>query len=149
MINLGFSGSRRGMSSLQKQAFQKVVNDLQVAKGIGKFHHGDCVGADAEAHAFVRNRGIFIIVHPPENATNRAYCVGNEVRPSYDYSTRNRHIVEETDRLIATPLMTEHEQRQSGFGSGTWHAVNFARRCGKQVMVLLPDGRSQTWNWQL
>ncbi len=49
MIEVGFTGTRRGMIMPQRFGFKDLVKTLLM----DKFHHGDCVGSDAQAHDFV------------------------------------------------------------------------------------------------
>lgn len=51
-----FSGTREGLTHTQRQALTAVMASYR-ADGFTVFHHGDCVGADAEAHAIARRLG--------------------------------------------------------------------------------------------
>ena len=69
---IGFTGTRAGMTDEQKLVFTGwiITNDPY------EFHHGDCKGADEEAHNIVRvkiNR-CRMIGHPPDNDKQRAKC---------------------------------------------------------------------------
>jgi hypothetical protein len=57
------------------------------------------------------------------------------MRPERTYLERNKDIVRESASLIAAPLQAEEQQR-----SGTWSTVRFARKIGKPVFLILPDG---------
>jgi len=130
-MRIGFTGSRGGMTLAQKMAFRQLV-----AGGIGDFHHGDCVGADAEAHDIMNPGWWNIIIHPPIGSSLRAFKQGDEMRKCRPYMERNRDIVDECEWLIATPRETI-EQRQSG----TWATVRYAVKCGRKVTVIQPDGK--------
>jgi hypothetical protein len=57
------------------------------------------------------------------------------MRPERPYLDRNKDIVRETASLIAAPAEPEEQLR-----SGTWSTVRFARKQGKPVFLILPDG---------
>ena len=52
--SVGFTGTQIGMSPLQKKTFTKLIKFLLADNKITSFHHGDCVGADADAHNIVK-----------------------------------------------------------------------------------------------
>jgi hypothetical protein len=64
-MKIGFTGSREGMSTHQKEQFVLKLNEL----GVTEFHHGDCAGADAQAHDIIREffPNVKIVVHPPKS----------------------------------------------------------------------------------
>lgn len=95
-----------------------------------EFHHGDCVGADAEAHAIAVDLGIPVVIHPPLDPKARAGCQSQYIRERHPYVERNHHIVQETDYLIAAPKGPEVTR------SGTWATVRYAWLTDKPVKVL-------------
>lgn len=124
----------------------RIAQGEQVQPGTVEFHHGDCVGADAQAHQLVRSlyadpeEGWFVVTHPPTDPKARAWCgvveydgPGDQLFPK-PYLERNHAIVDATDCLIACPDGPERER------SGTWATVRYARRRGKRVVVIMPDG---------
>jgi hypothetical protein len=129
-MRIGFTGTSRGMT----QAQQDVVSALLAAEGT-ELHHGDCLGADAQAHDLAEQLGVGTVIHPPTDPKLRAFKVGDEVRACRPYLQRNHDIVRETQLLIATPR-TEHEELRSG----TWATVRFARRLGRPIRLVMPDG---------
>lgn len=125
MRRVGFTGSRVGMSVKQTIALRAVLSSTD------EFHHGDCLGADAEAHRIAREAGVrAIVVHPPSDPKARAFCAGDVQRAPVPYLIRNRSIVNETEFLIAAPRGPEVLR------SGTWATVRYARKVGKEVHVL-------------
>jgi hypothetical protein len=104
---------------------------------IHSFHHGDCVGADAEAHDSVRHEfpKVVIVIHPPAKDTKRAFKKGDRSERPKQYLARNRDIARACQVLIATPKQDFEVNR-----SGTWSTVRYAREYGKKIYVILPDG---------
>lgn len=129
---IGFTGTRVGMRVPQLQSLKYVLSMHEEST----FHHGDCKGADAEAHDVAKFFEYFIIVHPPEDPKLRAYCEGNVIRATKPYIQRNHNIVDESDILLATPR-TFLEERQ---GSGTWATIRYAFQMAKRVVIIRPDG---------
>lgn len=133
-MKIGFTGTRKGMTSAQKRTFLRLLRQVSATE----FHHGDCLGADAEAHQFVADRypHTAIIVHPAEDGILRAFLKGSAVREEAPYLDRNKVIVDETEELIATP----GERKERKRGSGTWFTVRYAKAAGKKVTIIYPDG---------
>jgi len=117
-MKLGFTGTRSGMTDRQKVNLSRVLN----THTIDEFHHGDCVGADAEAHDIAESMDLYIVVHPPIDPKLRAWKAGNEMRDEKPYIERNHNIVDETINLFAAPS-TNHEVTRSG----TWATVRYMR----------------------
>jgi hypothetical protein len=145
-MKLGFTGTREGMTPSQVCALLHLIHDLKP----DELHHGDCVGADEQAHHAAEIMKVErIVVHPSEDDRYQAFTytntdnmmagiepedVGVEVYDPKPYLERNQAIVDECDVLVATPKTKEEQQR-----SGTWATVRMARKAGKKVYVLYPD----------
>lgn len=127
----GFTGTQKGMTEAQKRVFKKLL------KGAHTLHHGDCVGADAQAHALARevDVDIQIVLHPPSNPDKRAWCGADFYHDVKPYLDRNKDIVNYCQILIATP-----ETREEQLRSGTWSTVRYARKRNKSVVIIYPDG---------
>ncbi len=138
-MHLGFTGTQQGMTEDQMTA---VMRALQLLKPTHA-HHGDCIGADAEFHGLVRGYvpTCRIIGHPPTKQDKRAFCDFDEVRPEAPYLTRNKHIVNECELLLATPDGFVEKRR-----SGTWSTIRYADG-RRQRMVIKPDGSSELDLW--
>jgi hypothetical protein len=134
-MKVGFTGTRTGMSVLQRNSLLVVLTEL----GMTELHHGDCKGSDAQCHALARRefeRGTYkIVIHPPIVPTHRAFCIGNEERPKKDYLLRDHDIVDETEVLVATP-----EKLIETLRSGTWATVRYARSQKRRIIVIWPNG---------
>lgn len=129
---LGFTGTQHGMRAAQWAALWQLL----VPRSPGDFHHGDCIGADEQAAKGARLAGFRIIGHPPIVQLKRAYFPADEMREPLPYLDRNKRIVAVSQEMIATPGEFAEVLR-----SGTWSTVRYARRVGKTVHVILPDGR--------
>ncbi len=138
---VGFTGTRMGMTDAQKDAVLSLLKELKP----GEVHHGCCIGADADfaclAGLDMDDRGLSIHAHPStlKNMTDwEALAWSDAVHPNKSPLARNHDIVDASDLLIACPKEAEEQLR-----SGTWATVRYARKAGKPVKVILPDGTVQ------
>lgn len=143
-MNIGFTGTREGMTEHQRKWFRYTFMRCAGKSHINIFHHGDCMGADDQAHSIVRHikedyasfLHISIILHTPIEDRLRAFCHGADAKNKpLPYLKRNDQIAKESDHLIACPLGPEILK------SGTWHTVRCARRRGVPITIIWPDGR--------
>lgn len=132
-MKVGFTGTHHGMTDKQKLAFKKQVFDLNPVE----FHHGDCIGADEEAHDLVRLvlPGTVIHVHPPVKEDRRAWKNGDKIYPVGPYLERDQNIVNMTHVMIATPRGFIEEIR-----SGTWATIRRAKKSRRPIFFIWPDG---------
>lgn len=131
-VKIGFTGTQAGMSPKQKSRLRYLLTLLRATE----FHHGDCVGADAEAHIIAMELDLKIVVHPPESDAKRAFCEGyDEIRPPDPYLVRNEDIVRETECLIAAPLENSEHSR-----SGSWATVRSARKLHRPRYIIFRNG---------
>jgi hypothetical protein len=128
-VKVGFTGTQLGMSQHQKEQFVLKLFELNPTE----FHHGDCIGADAEAHDIVREffPNVKIHIHPPVYSNKRAFKKGDVIYKEDHYLNRDRRIVESTEYLIGSPKTDKEELR-----SGTWTTVRHARKTGKLHKIL-------------
>lgn len=129
-MKIGFTGTRKGMTEQQRA---ELVRMLQAYKP-AEFHHGDCVGADEEAHRLVA-KSTKIIIHPPRDQRYRACMTADKVHVPKEYLERNHDIVHDTELLIATP-----KEKAEKLRSGTWATIRYAKSIGRTVIVIFPDG---------
>lgn len=134
MRALGFTGTQGGMTPDQRRAVESFLKE----KAPSIVHHGDCIGADADFHDAVEATlpGASIEIHPPRNPSKRAFKKGHRLHPVKEYLDRNVDIVNVSDELLAIPKAFEEEQR-----SGTWFTVRQARKRGKGIHIIYPDGK--------
>ena len=138
-MKIGFTGTRDGMTPAQISTMAILFYELKMTE----LHHGDCVGADHNAHMLVCTRFPECLVHiyPPVQQDKRAMshvetpCALIEFHPLKEYLERDRDIVDACDCLIAAPK-TEGEVRQSG----TWYTIRYGWKSKKNVFVIAPDG---------
>lgn len=132
---VGFTGTQNGMTKLQLMSCTAALTALHGMKA-NIFEHGDCIGADAQAHAIAVHLCFDIIIHPSYYKNKRAFCTGAKlVMDPKPYLLRNRNIVRDVDILVAAPSGPETLR------SGTWSTVRYAMKIGKTVTIVWPDGR--------
>jgi predicted Rossmann fold nucleotide-binding protein DprA/Smf involved in DNA uptake len=130
--HVGFTGTREGMSDYQKAVLKRSMAAAHCDGIENILHHGDCKGADAEAHAIAVELGWDIIIHPPTRRIMRAYCGdGAIILLPMDYLERDQAIVNASRFMFAAPKSDKEERR-----SGTWYTVRYARKMGKRVILL-------------
>lgn len=130
-MKIGFTGTRQGMTKVQ----EITLNALMPQRA--EFHHGDCIGADAQAHLIAQRHQCIIHIYPPLHQNKRAFSRNAFIvhNPTH-YLSRNREIVRVSDWLIAAPFEATEQLR-----SGTWSTVRFAVGGHKRVTVILPNGQ--------
>ncbi len=134
MTTLGFTGTREGLTEKQYLALRSEISRRDLSPAT-IFRHGDCIGADSDAHDVVRACShARIFGHPPDRAALRAYRQCDHLMPERPYLDRNRDIVNMSDELIACPDGPERQR------SGTWSTVRYAVKQHKPVTIIYPDG---------
>jgi NAD(P)H-hydrate repair Nnr-like enzyme with NAD(P)H-hydrate dehydratase domain len=126
----GFTGTQQGMTDNQKETFAKLL------ERVDELHHGDCIGADADAHRIAKDLKKSVHSYPPINQSKRAFCDADVINSEKEYLVRNHDIVDSSDFLIATPKGNKEELR-----SGTWATIRYARKVGKKVVIIWPNGK--------
>lgn len=138
-MKIGFTGTRKGMTARQFYWLWHVLTRVPMLSSdpLMEVHHGGCVGSDDEFHFLMAERfgSVRIVLHPPVDKRQQADCPSDEVREPKPFLERDHNIVDETNPLIATPKGMTEELR-----SGTWATIRYARKQGKQVIIIYPDG---------
>ena len=134
MSIIGFTGTQEGMTRHQQRSLESYLFSV---RRMSTFIHGDCIGADEEAHTIARGLGFYIAIYPSDIEAKRAFCAGATVVefPPKSPLQRNRNIVRSCHYLIACPKTPMEQLR-----SGTWATVRFADTIHKQTLLILPDG---------
>ena len=133
-MEVGFTGTRLGMTEAQKRQLRKIL-ELIVS---GTFHHGMCVGADEQAHYIAKEMGFKPIGHPPIVQSHMMVYDPQDFDYIYlpgKYLERNHDIATHSDLLIATPKGEFEEKR-----SGTWSTVRYANILHRTIVIIKPAG---------
>jgi len=133
-VILGFTGTRRGLTDAQRQTLARLLAEY----GSGRLHHGCCLGADAECAALLDGHHFYGEAHPsdmPSMTSRKALESALVKHPPKPPLERNRDIVAACELLIACPAETVEQQR-----SGTWATIRYARKVGRAVVLVWPDG---------
>lgn len=134
MTHIGFTGTRRGMTEKQYLALRAWVQAQGWSPAV-TFRHGDCVGADSDAHDLVRTCShARIVIHPPIKSAMRAFRQGDVEMQPRPYLERNHTIVDASTILLACPRGPEELR------SGTWATIRYARAQNVCVVLFKPDG---------
>lgn len=129
---IGFTGTSQGMTEQQRQSLYAQL----VALGPGHtLVHGDCVGADAQAHFLASCRGWTIEIYPSTLGHARAYCAAPVIHPVMAPLARNKVIAKRAELMLATPREPHEVLR-----SGTWATIRAARKLGRDGWIILPNG---------
>lgn len=133
--HIGFTGTRKGWTVHQWDQ-TSIVLDVLAGTDLD---HGDCIGSDASAHVLAQNKGYRIHLRPGAGpGWLRAFCRvvdGDICYAAKPYLERNRDIVDASTVLIATPGEMTEQLR-----SGTWSTIRYARKRGRRVIIIFPDG---------
>lgn len=129
-MKIGFTGTQIGMNNWQKEKFKQLLESYKIEE----FHHGQCVGADKDAHDIAQPLSVKVIIHPPVNKSKVSECNGENVimLPDKQYLDRNHDIVDACDILIATPKGKEEVR------SGTWATIRYAKKTRKSIRIIFP-----------
>lgn len=133
-LHIGFTGTRKGWTVHQWAWFPMILSGFPGAE----FEHGDCQGSDAAAHVIAQNRRHRIHLRAAVGTKFRAFSKlspTDVLHPPKPPLARNHDIVDATTILIATPAEMTEQLR-----SGTWSTVRYARKRGKRVIIVFPDG---------
>lgn len=135
---IGFSGTRMGMTKVQKKSFLDIITgdgDLYPTT----FIHGGAEGSDEQAHDIVETNfeNCCIEIYPTYHRAryweeNTQYKIVHPPKPPL---VRNEIIAQRCELLIAISA-TEGEVLRSG----TWSTVRYARKHKKKIFIIYPSG---------
>jgi hypothetical protein len=138
-MKLAFTGSRKGITCHQAEVLEALLLNLPLTRD-SEAHHGACIGADDDFCGLVAElcTAVRLIAHPsnlPRLTSRRALDLSAVVLPCKPPLERNRDLVDAgVDLLIACPDGPERRR------SGTWTTVRRARKLGRSLCVITPQG---------
>ena len=142
MVIISFTGPREGMTDRQKEEVTRILLLWPEERGfsagfppVKEAHHGDSVGADSEFHDICRKLRILPALHPSDIPRYRAFRISSIVHDPKPPLLRNRDIVNSGMVLIAALRSVETRR------SGTWSTVRYARKRGRKIILVHPDGK--------
>lgn len=128
--SVGFVGVRGGLTYAQFRALSRILIDRDLpgaVSGVEAIVHGADGWGDGDFDRIAR----WMTPTPQLVIVGRA----GEGGPPASAAARNRAVVNACDLLLACPPVAVEETR-----SRTWAAVRYARRVGRPVVLLYPDG---------
>lgn len=153
-LDIGFTGTRRGMTMQQLHHVRKTLRKIESQYRSYELwaHHGDCVGSDEQFHELAIASDFNMHIHPPSNPKLRAYCEHANhalgritiVESTKPYKIRNGDIVRTSNLMICTPHL--HEKDGSQIYSGTWSTIRIARLRKVPYVIYYSDGRREGGN---
>jgi hypothetical protein len=121
------------MTEWQVRALRELLQLMQP----DAFFHNGMIGATAQAHAIARGLDLQIVIIPPKNTDLRAKLEGAiQIETPEDFNDSLDHVIEDSHIVIFTPREEVEKLR-----SGTWRSIRQAKREGKSVYIIFPDGR--------
>jgi len=139
-VNVGFTGTQNGMREDQRVAVKRLLAELYTSND-DEFHYGACIGADTQAVWAALEIGYTVLAYQANNVAQSKHGLIPQdailVTPMAAL-TRNKRIVDNTDILVVAPQRVSETLR-----SGTWATVRYARKQGKPIIYVWPDGRVQ------
>ncbi len=132
-MKVGFTGTRKGMTEFQKSEVRRILTEYMHGRSM-EAHHGDCIGADTDFHNICMDMWYPIVLHPSNLSTrvwNRGAIYTHEPKPPL---VRDHDIVDVVDIMLAAPKGKEILR------SGTWATIRYARKMGKEIHIIYPQG---------
>lgn len=114
---------------------QEAVYTL-LSAGVSALFHGDCSGADFNVGEICRRLQIPVGLFPSTSKTRGWSTWGVYMQEPTPPLARNKDIVNAGAWVLACPGEMHEERR-----SGTWAAVRYARKAGKPIVFVWPNGK--------
>lgn len=130
---LFFTGTREGMTLAQLNVVERLLTTYRTE--YDTFHHGDCIGADAEAFLIAHCLGYRTEAHPSTVPGTQARTPSTVTHPPKPPLSRNNDLALIGHVGIAAPHSLERLR------SGTWACVRCGRARGKMILIIWPDGK--------
>lgn len=135
-MKMGITGTRNGATTAQSVVLISVLFEMEPEE----VHHGNCVGVDDLFVTLARDLvdDVIIVSHPPKDAKLESRFQSDIVLPRQDYLDRNKSIVDSVDYMVGVPSGSREALR-----SGTWATIRYAKKVGRPLMVVYPDGSKE------
>jgi hypothetical protein len=145
---VGVTGTRDGATAAQLAAMRILLTELTADGGDNDlwFHHGDCVGVDAQAAGMAAGLGWSLWSHPPSDDRYRAFLPASLSDSPVDYFSRNREIVHRSDIMIVVPKKPGPINWTAPYvkgEGGTMYTGKYAHAQQRTMFIVWPDGRLQ------
>jgi len=142
-MEIGFTGSRHGMSASARAKVQALFMIHWTINSANTLRHGDCTGSDEEAFKIAKALGFLTYAYPASNVSERwlAKTKSDLVMVPLPALERNTIIVSESTILIAT--VQGFTSNQAQMRSGTWATVRYAKKEGIPFWLVNPLGQAQ------
>jgi hypothetical protein len=119
--HFGFTGTQQGWTHKQAERASDRFRMLR-HQGFEWMHNGDCIGGS-------------LCLQPPSKTSKRAFLRADVIEAPKPYLERNGNIAMRGSVLVATPAEMSEQLR-----SGTWSTIRRARKLGRTVYIIWPDG---------
>lgn len=139
MKTIGFTGTREGMTALQKENIFYKLDEFVSKCGINgiRIIHGDCVGSDADFDDIAKKLGIPRGIFPCNIQNMRAKCDlrgAKCIKEPMPPLERNKIIVDRSDIMFACP-----KDMKEGKVGGTWYTIRYTREIKKNLEIFWPS----------
>lgn len=142
-MKIGFTGARGGMTLMQKVEVGSLLLRELAGEREQEVHHGGCKGADAEFDTICHElrcdgrlgEQFVVVVHPSSLKGWRGTWGPGRVLDECPPLERNHHIVDAVELMIAVPAGVNEVLR-----SGTWACIRYARKRGREMFIVYPNG---------
>lgn len=136
---IGFTGTRQGLTASQILTLARLLGEHRPST----VHHGNAIGADEQFDHLVGSGMMqpppYRVSHPCHYAAQQSKRTSpDEVFPAKAPLERNHDIVEACELLIACVAGPEEIR------SGTWATIRYARKVGKPIVIIWPEGSTTT-----
>lgn len=142
-LRIGFTGTQQGMTTAQKEAIRDILHGVSFIA-----IHGGCVGADADFHDLcVQMRECDGIIIHPSNIPGKQMRLASDAKLMWVHAPRtplerNRSIIQDSDRMLATP-----KEDRMVIRSGTWTTIRYARDAKRPLCIVDRFGHVHPENW--
>lgn len=134
-ITIGVTGTRYGATDAQLRYVRDLLCSVKGRGSVMHLRHGDCLGADVQVFRIAYSLEYVTHSHPCDLERWRAHTPSTHIYTPTSPISRNEMIVDLSDMLVALPHTNREVMR-----SGTWATVRYARKLGRVIYIVWPDG---------